>query len=370
MNNTLIDDLVSDITTMQYAANGKYGFHKGMFYSYKKYAGFPQRITPDNNIFFTCLIAFTLKNLLPDLNEENKNICKTIISSAVTAYPFYQNKDRLPAYFFWETKKPILPNTYLIQHLTKFIANPEDIDDTVMILSTMNADDATVNKFRTMMESVANGQLHQIKNTYKKYRKIPAHSTYLGHKWQVDFDFCVHCNALYFLLERKIPFNKYDNATLDLITNMVANREYITDAKYISAYYIFPAILIYHLSRLMSTFTLQSLEPYRSQIIEDINILLNKKKNIMHDLILNTSLLRLGAESKMQEIETLDDLNKIDTGEFIYFQARAGSQFNDPFKRLIMNCSIFNYHFFSPAFNKVLWLEYFVEKNKMNAAKA
>jgi hypothetical protein len=59
----LINRLITDISGMQYNKDGEYNFHRGMFYSYKKWAGHPQRTTPDNNIFFTTITAFALINI-------------------------------------------------------------------------------------------------------------------------------------------------------------------------------------------------------------------------------------------------------------------------------------------------------------------
>jgi len=256
-----------------------------------------------------------------------------------------------------------MPNTYFIHYLSNLIATPEDADDSVMILMTNNAPDSTAQKLKLMMDSVANGQLHRIKNTYKKYKDIPAHSTYIGHKWGVDFDFSVHCNVLYFLLDKKIPFNKFDSATVNLIIQMVANREYMKDPRYISAYYFTSSTLLYHLARLMGQFNIRGLEQYKPQLINDLKELLPYTHNAMEDIIISTSLLRLGYQAESLPI-SLDVFNKSNQHQFVFYQAPAASQVKNPFKRLLLDFSLINYHFFCPAYNKVLLLEYLVERNK------
>ena len=335
-----------------------------MFYSYKKWAGYPQRYSPDNNIFYTGIIAFALQNIMPALSEENKKISKEIISKATSAYSYYQNKRGLPSYFFWQGGKPIMPNTYFVYKLSNQIATSEDVDDSLMLLMTMEATDSTNKKLKQIMDSEANGKLRPIRNTYKKYKQLPAHTTYLGKKMRIDFDMSVHCNVLYFLLENKLPFNQNDSATLEIVKEMVRNREYKKDPKFIAPYYISTPVILYHLARLMGKFKIPALETYRQQIADDIKAALEKSTNIMEDIILNTSLLRLGEKTAALPINSLKIFNKSNQQQFVFYQARAGSQLSNPFKRLLLNFSMLNYHFFCPAYNKVLLLEYLVEKTK------
>lgn len=365
----LINQLVKEIAAMQYTSEGKYGFHPGMFYSYKKWAGQPNRYSPDNNIFYTGIVAFALQNMLPFLNEENKLISKSIIAKAAGSYHFYQNKKNLPSYFFWQNGKPIMPNTLFVYKLSNLIATSEDVDDSVMLLMTMQSPDSSVQRLKLVMDSVANGKIRRIKNTYKKYKSLPAHTTYLGKKMRVDFDMAVHCNVLYFLLEKKLPFNKNDSATLQIVTGMVANREYMTDPKFIAPYYITSPVILYHLTRLMGKFKIPVLEGYHEQLVADINLLLAKSNNIMDDIILSTSLVRLGRSAPPLPINSLQVFNASNQQDFVFYQARAASQLSNPFKRMLLNFNMLNYHFFCPAYNKVLLLEYLVENSKVKSKK-
>ena len=153
----LINQLVKDIAAMQYTSEGKYGFHSGMFYSYKKWAGHPNRYSPDNNIFYTGIVAFALQNMLPYLSDDNRAISKSIIAKAAGSYHFYQNKKNLPSYFFWQDGKPIMPNTLFVYKLSNLIATSEDIDDSVMLLMTMQSPDSSIQRLKLVMDSVANG---------------------------------------------------------------------------------------------------------------------------------------------------------------------------------------------------------------------
>ncbi len=366
-DDVLIGKLVQQIAAMQYKKEGDHNFHTGMFYSYKKWAGYPQRYSPDNNIFYTGIVALALQQMLPRLSEPNKAIAQNIISLAASAYPYYQNKKQLPSYFFWQNGKPIMPNTYFVHKLSDLIATSEDVDDSVMLLMTMDAPDSSIKKLKLIMDSVANGRLRPIRNTYKKYKHIPAHTTYLGKKMRVDFDLAVHCNVLYFLLEKQLPFNQYDSATLQIVTEMVRNREYMSDPKYIAPYYISKPVILYHLARLMGKFRIAELDAYKPQLVADVKATMQTSVNIMDDIILSTSLLRLGEKAAPLPINDLSVFENSNQDQFVFYQARAGSQLSNPLKRWLLNFSMLNYHFFCPAYNKVLLLEYLVERSRQGS---
>ena len=364
----LINQLVNEIASLQYKEEGRYNFHTGMFYSYKKWAGHPNRYSPDNNIFYTGIVAFALQNMLPYLSVENREKSKAIIAKAAGAYHFYQNKKNLPSYFFWQDGKPIMPNTLFVYKLSNLIATSEDVDDSIMLLMTMQSPDSSIQRLKLVMDSVANGRIRRIKNTYKQYKTLPAHTTYLGKKMRVDFDMAVHCNVLYFLMEKKLPFNQNDSATLKIVTEMVANREYMTDPKFVAPYYITSPVILYHLTRFLGKFSIAPLDVYKDQLAADINQLLAKSNNIMDDIILSTSLLKLGKPAPALPINSLEVFNKSNQKEFVFYQARAASQMSNPFKRMLLNFNMLNYHFFCPAYNRVLLLEYLVERSrKMNS---
>ena len=120
-----------------------------------------------------------------------------------------------------------MPGTYYFQYLKQVFGQGEDADDTVMILMTDSSIDKDVAELKQRLIDVANLSKQKITSTYKRYRDIPAYSTYLGSRTVPDFDFAVHCNILYFVLDKQLPLEKQDSATLHLIIEMVSNREYM-----------------------------------------------------------------------------------------------------------------------------------------------
>jgi hypothetical protein len=234
-----------------------------------------------------------------------------------------------------------------------------------MITMTSNDDDSSNSVLKKRLIEVANlGNGRKIISTYKKYRNYPAYSTYLGERMTPDFDFVVHCNILYFMFDKKLPLVRQDSATIHLLAEMTRNREYMTRPTYLSPYYVKSSILLYHLARLIAAFHIPELEQYKRQLIADAKQLLQKSNNIMDQIILSTSLLRLAADAPVLNISSINEFEKSNQSQYIFFQARAAFSYPTPFKQIFLHWSYITYYFYCPAFNKTLLLEYLVEKNK------
>jgi hypothetical protein len=359
----LINSLIDDIASSQVKTNGE--FYAGMFPSFRECGGAPHNYQPDNNIFFTAITTFTLRKLLPYLTEENKKKVEQIINNAAAAFPYYKDQYGYPYYNFWPTHAPIMPHTYYFKYLKSVFGQGEDADDSVMILLASDADDSTSSKLKKRLIEVSNLSQKKIISTYKKYRSVPAYSTYLGERMTPDFDFCVHCNVLYFMFQKKLPLVKQDSATIHLLAEMLKNREYMKAPTYLSPYYVKSSILIYHVARLLGTFHIQELEQYKPQLIADAKQLLSASNNIMDQIILRTALLRLGGDAPKLEIKNMKDFETSNQQQYIFFQARAAFSYPTPFKQIFLHWSYITYYFYCPAYNKTLLLEYLILKNKL-----
>lgn len=360
-NDSLINKLLRDVAAMQVKTDGE--FYAGMFPSYRECGGAPHNYQPDNNIFYTAVTAFALRNMLPKLNYENKEIASKIIANIQKVYPFYKNKYNYPYYGFWPTNSIIMPHTFFFKYLKGVFGQGEDADDSIIILMTDDSDDSTAAVLKKQIVAVSNliSSKRKIISTYKKYRTIPAYSTYLGNRMSPDFDFAVQCNIMYFMYDKKLPFNKQDSATIHLLADMVRNREYIKAPAYISPYYVHTSILLYHIARLIGAFKIAELEVYKTQLIEDINYELKHTTNVMDQIILCTSLLRLGAKVPPLKLKTVKEFENSNQKQFVFFQARAAFSYPTPLKQIFLNWSYIYYLFYCPAYNKVLWLEYLLE---------
>jgi len=354
---------MNKIAASQVKTNGE--FYTGMFPSFRECGGAPHNYQPDNNIFFTAITAFTLRNMLPYLNHGDKAIAEKILFNTTTAFPYYKDQYGYPYYNFWPTHSAIMPHTYYFKYLKSVFGQGEDADDSVMILMTSNNDDSSNRTLKKRLIDVSNlSNRRKIISTSKRYRSYPAYSTYLGERMTPDFDFVVHCNILYFMFDKKLPFAKQDTATIHLLAEMIKNREYMIRPTYLSPYYVKSSILLYHAARLLATFHIPELEQYNKQLIADAKQLLQKSNNIMDQIILCTSLLRLGADAPVLKINSINEFEKSNQNQYIFFQAKAAFSYPTPFKQIFLHWSYITYYFYCPAFNKTLLLEYLVERNK------
>ncbi|TKK68315.1 hypothetical protein FC093_11830 [Ilyomonas limi] len=359
----VISQLIDAIAKEQVQQTGR-DFYAGMFPSYRECGGSPHNYQPDNNIFYTAVSVFALKNILPYLSETNRLKAEAIIAKATGMYPLYRNKNGLPFYSFWANKDKIMPHTFVFQYLKGVFGQSEDADDSVMALMGLDNNDSDNTALKKRMIEVSNLSQKKIIATYKRYKNIPAYSTWLGYRMPVDFDFGVHCNLLYFMLEKKLPLVKQDSATIFLLQQMIANRDYIKSPVYISPYYVRTPVLLYHIARLMDRFTISQLELYKPQLIADIHQQLATCHNVMEQIILRTSLLRLGSAAPPLELNNLQEFEESNQQQFVFFQARAAFSYPTPLKQIFLHWSYIYYYFYCPAYYKILWLEYLVEKEQ------
>lgn len=359
----LIQTLLHQLDSAQYKQNDG-EFYTGMFKGYRACGGGPHNYQPDNNIFFTAVTAFGLRNIIPHLDGDNKKLAQTIYRRASTSYPLFKNRYGSPYYGFWGTNDIIMPHTFIFKYLKQVFGQGEDADDTVMILMSSDTDDSTAKVLKSRMVQVSNSPKRRIISTYKRYRDIPAYSTWLGSRMAPDFDFAVHCNILYFMLDKKLPLVTQDSATVQLLAEMVKNKDYMKNPVFLSPYYVHSSILLYHLTRLMSTFKLPELEAYKPQLINDINSLLGSCNNVMDQIILRTSLLRLGANAPELDLHSIQEFETSNQNSFVFFQARAAFPYPEGIKKVFIHWSYIYYYFYCPSYNKFLWLEYLVEKGK------
>lgn len=358
----LIHTLLQNIAALQVKTDGE--FYAGMFPSFRECGGAPHNYQPDNTIFYTAISVFALKNILPYLNDADKKIAEQIIANAQKIFPYYQNKNGFPYYNFWPINSEIMPHSFYFKYLKSVFGEGEDADDAVMSLMALNASDSICKILKERMIEVSNLSKKKIISTYKKYRNIPAYSTYLGLRMTPDFDFGVHCNIIYFMLDKKLPLIRQDSATIHLLAQMIKSHEYIKAPIYISPYYVKRSVLLYHIARLMGKFNIAELEPYKPQLIADIKKEISESNGIMDKIILSTSLLRLGANAARINVSDIPEFEKSNQNKFIFFQARAAFSYPTPFKQIFLHWSYICYYFYCPAYYKILWLEYLVERNK------
>ena len=354
---SVIKLLVKDIDVDQVKEKGE--FYSGMFVSFRGASAFPHNYQPDNNIFFTAIGNFTLKNIQHKVKEEDKPKIDSILTRSKNAFPYYQQKEGLPMYNFWPVGGKIMPHSFIAQHLSKQFSISEDADDTVMILMMQSNNDSLNHLVKKRMVAVSNlgSAGKNIKSTFKRYRHYKAYTTYLGYKMQTDFDFAVQCNIMYFMYSKGIHTSEQDTATIQLLAEMVKERLYIKKPKFISPYYGHPALLLYHLTRLISAFHPIELEMHKSTIIQDLQDLYAKATSPLEKILLQTSLIRMGETAEMPTDREIQEIRLTDQKKISFFQARPAYWMRPWLKNIFLHAAFVNYNFFSPTYDKILLLE-------------
>ncbi len=359
----LISQLFQNIINKQ-VTESKF-FVEGSFICYRQHSNSPN-LKQDNNIFYTALIAYTLQELKPYLTTNEKILADTIINRATKSYKYYLNKKGRLSYNFWrtDTTDNFFPNDKLLKLFRKSLKLPDDLDDTGIILATLNVDPLTAVMAHDSMQQYVNGNNNIIKNTYKKYKTIPAYSTWYGVKMPVDFDFGVHCNILSFVNKYNLQWTKADSATYDLLLKMIDEKLYVTNPKYISPYYSYTPVLLYHIARLMQSKKLPELENRKQQIINDALNELDKTENVLYKTLLATTLLKLGISTNEFTLDSTIANGSLNTDEFIYYTGHLFGHLNNTIKKVASNMKATEYKWFCSAFNDCLLLEYLVLKNR------
>ncbi len=338
-------------------------FVEGSFPCYRQHNN-NTSLKEDNNIFYTALIAYTLQDLKPNLNSDESVMADTIINRAKRAFPYYKNPKGRLSYNFWQTANggSFFPNDHVLSKFKNSLALPDDLDDTSMILSVLNVNDSTAGKAHLLMQNFINGKHSTIKNTFKKYKHTTAYSTWYGVKMPVDFDFGVHCNILSFVNKYQLPWQKADSATYQLLLSMIDNKYYLKQPVYISPYYAYTPVLLYHIARLTDTKQLIELENRKPALIDDALKSLSKADNIMYKIMLSSALLKWNVVPPAFDLK--DDIieGSLNTTNFVYYTGHLFGHLNNTIKKLANSMDVTQYKWYCSAFNDCLILEYLILK--------
>lgn len=358
----IVKQLVNRISRQQ----GKHGtyFGEGLFPSFRGYYFNSGSLKNDDNSFFTGLIVFTLRSLQPALDKGSQRVCDSVIKKALPAFFRFKNPKGRNVYSFWQTS-PVkyFPNSGALS-LFRANALPDDADCTVIALMAQSASPSVAAGVHQYMQAFANNQKHRVKSTFASYKSLPAYSTWLGHKVPVDFDICVLANILSFVHAYNLTYTAADSASLQFICRSVQNRQYLSDAIYISPYYNKPSIILYHLARLMMSKQVPELEQYRGRLISDAIKCYATADTFMDKVILSSALLKWNVVLPAFE-EELNPQYFLQQHEHVFFVANLASMLPNPFNRPLARSNIGRFDYYCPAYNDVLMLENLVLRGKL-----
>jgi hypothetical protein len=340
-------------------------FPPGMFPSYRMYYYNRGVLKKDDNSFFTGLIVFTLRTLQSYLDSASRQLCDSVFEKATPVFKRFQNPKRKPLYSFWQTK-PVkyFPNSGFLS-LFKTNALPDDTDCTAICLLALNANKSEVKYVHDYLQAFTNSKRHKVRSTFYPYKKLPVYSTWLSHKVPVDFDACVLLNVLYLVHQYQLKYSTADSASLYFIQKVIEQKQYKSDAAYVSPYYNRPSVILYHLSRLMSTAKIPWLEIYRQQLIEEAKGLYKQSDNLLERTILSTALMRWNVLMPEQENLVTDTEAPVQHFRFVFFVANMASMLPNPINKWLTKSGIARFDYYCPAYNDVLILENLVWRMRM-----
>jgi hypothetical protein len=379
----LIRRLIDRIGAQQVTRDGFY-FH-GAFPTLRAWAATPANLKADNSIFFTGLIVFTLHQLEPYLQGEERVLCDSIVQRGIRSYVHYRNRKGGPSYNFWPSDRAVFfPNSTLLDHFKDSKQITDDLDDTGILYLGSGTPDSTARRLKVMMGAHANGHteaeargqtgegapgpVKRITNSYRATRDLPAYSAWFGVKTPIEFDAGVFANVLYWIYACGLTTDVHDSASVLFLRYILAKRKYWTDAAYASSYYPRTPVLIYHLARLLGRFPLDTLMSFKPRLEADARKALKASQDGMDRVILATSLIRLGDSTDLPDFSaTVED---VEQDPFVFYIANISCLFPNPIRRIFLHNPLCIFHFYAPAYNDALLLEYLVLRRRQSEATA
>lgn len=324
----------------------------GLFPSQRFHAYLPYK-REDSNIFFTALIVFTLQSLQSKLTDSQKEITDSICKKAIKNYPLFKSRRGLKTYNFWQnTNNKQFPHGYLLNKL-KFLELPDDIDDSALIYLTSKQSQQDALWLKTEMEKHANQSKAQIKNTMPKFRHLKAYTTWFGKNMYLEFDFCVLCNALYFVYHYKLPLNEHDEDSIQYLKEVIETDLHFSNPFLVAPSYPKTALILYHITRLVTSFDIPALYKTKEIIRLQITGLLNIEQPQMDKILLATSLARLSVKTNVKI-----DANNLNFKGYYFFNGGMLTAFENRLTRKLAPYSFFHMKHTCEAYYYTLLLEY------------
>ena len=326
----------------------------GSFPSYRKYY-FSSKQTQEDNIFFTSLVLFNIgqfRNLM--LPQEVAIIDKAKANSLIYIERFKNENNQL-TYNFWPRNPPqIFPNGGWLNQFNNQLAIADDIDVGSIALLALGLNDSVAKAMQSKFGAYRVGLIKPNRSFYRQYKDRPVYSTWLGTKTPKDVDLSVLTNVLLMHTIANIPLNATDSASLDLIVDLVKTNKHLTDPKLVSQHYAYSSTIIYHIARLIYFSNYPSLLALKPILLNQAFILSKESKFPLEQLLLNTSILRLGG--KIDLPMSVNEVSLIGN-DYPYFVANIACILNNPFKRIVNRSNIVRFDYYSYAFNMSLLYE-------------
>jgi len=326
----------------------------GAFPSFRKYY-FSSKLKQEDNVFFTSLVLFNIGQFSQQMYPEELVIFQKAKANALIYIQRFKNQKNQLTYNFWPRNPPqIFPNGGWLNLLNKKAALADDIDDCAITLLALGVNDSLAKAMQSKFAAFSVGMNKPNHSFYRPYKDRPVYSTWLGNKMPKDVDLSVLTNVVLMHTIAKIPLNATDSASLDLIVDLVKANKHLTDPKYVSQHYANSATIIYHIARLIYYTDYPALLALKSILLDQALELSKQAKFPLEQLLLNTSIIRLGGKINLPM-----DVNEasLTANNYPYFVANIASVLNNPFKRIVNRSNMVRFDYYSYAFNLSLLYE-------------
>jgi len=335
-------------------------FMPGIFPSYVSNKKIYKELRKDNNVFYTAVIAYTLRTLKSQLNSADQPIADSIIARSERSIAPFKNREGRETYNFWRTD-----SAYRLPYLWGLGINKknmldDDPDCTSMCLLSLNAPLPHAQVAHTIMQDYVNDCRNPTHTTFSRYRSYGAYSTWLGDRLPVVFDICVLSNVLTLVQTYDLRWTKADSASLDLILATLNHKDHVANPAIVAPYYGSTSVILYHLARLMSIKPIAELEKKKDELVNEALQQLETTNNEFEKMILGTALMKWNGKALAAGIR----INDIEKSNLPFFIGNIPSIFNFTFKKPLSTREIGFYYHYCPAYNNVLLLEYLMLKNK------
>ena len=326
----------------------------GAFPSSRKYY-YSTKLKEEDNVFFTALILWNIGQFKAQMSSQEMDYLENFKFNARPYIERFKNQNNQLTYNFWPRNPPqIFPNGGWLNRLNEKFALADDIDDGAITLLALGANDSLAKAMQSKFGAYRVGLVKPNRSFYKQFKDRPVYSTWLGNKMPKDVDLSVLTNVLLMHTIAKIPLNATDSASLDLMVDLVKANKHLTDPRYVSQHYANSATIMYHIARLMYYTNYPSLLTLKPLLLDQALQLSKQAESPLVQLLLNTSILRLGGK-----IDLPIGVNEasLKVNNYPYFVANIASVLNNPFKRIVNRTNLVRFDYYSYAFNLSLLYE-------------
>ncbi len=346
------------LTKIQALQQTNTGFPPGIFPSSRVYAYNKNNSKNDPNVFFTGLIVHTLKKYQKHCTPYQQGLIQQIVKDGLLSVGLFKNKSGRDTYNFWRTDTPqIFPNAGWLNKFDKSQSLPDDFDDSVILLWAQEVTKERAKVVHDTMQLYANTKVKSIKNSLPEFKNLPAYSTWFGKKMPIDFDMAVLCNVLSFVNAYDLKWTASDSASLQLITTAIDNRWHLNKADFIAPHYAKPAVIMYHIARLLSAGNqqnIQTLIALKPTLLKQTDSLLAISKDPLEAILLNTARVHFGGIPN-DVSQSLDQV-AIEQSKYPFFIANMASMLPSPVKRPLSKLAFAKFEYRCPAYNlALLW---------------